>query len=75
MAEHIYSSRAAEKFVVRLPDGLRAQVDELANESHCSMNTVFVRAVEQYLDGQKRQQALLDALTAAIEIKEVRHAG
>ena len=70
MAEKTYSSRIAEKFVVRLPGGLRDKVDELATQTHCSMNSVFVRAVEDYLAGQKRQQALLDALIAAVDRKE-----
>lgn len=57
-----YDSRTADKFVVRLPDGLRADIEAAANASDRSMNSVFVQAVRQYLDGQNRQQILLDAL-------------
>lgn len=58
-------SRTAEKFVARLPDGLRAEIEAIANSSDRSMNAVFVQAVRQYTDGQKRQQLLLDALANA----------
>lgn len=58
-------SRTAPKFVVRLPDDLRDRVDAAAGDADCSMNTIFVRAVRQYLDGQHRQELLLDALTKA----------
>jgi len=57
-----YDSRTADKFVVRLPDGLRNEVQGAADHLDTSMNTVFVQAVRQYLDSQKRQQLLLDAL-------------
>lgn len=60
-----YDSRTADKFVVRLPEGLRAQVEQSAGTSDTSMNTVFIQALRQYLDNQGRQQVLLDALAAA----------
>lgn len=61
-----YDSRTADKFVVRLPDGLRADIEAAANASDRSMNSVFVQAVRQYLDGQSRQQILLDALANTV---------
>lgn len=61
-----YDSRTADKFVVRLPDGLRADIEAAANASDRSMNSVFVQAVRQYLDGQKRQQILLDVLANTV---------
>lgn len=60
------SSRDADKFVVRLPDGLRAEIEGVADHLDRSMNSVIVQAVRQYLDGQQRQQLLLDALTYAV---------
>lgn len=60
-----FDSRTADKFVARLPDGLRAEIEAIANASDRSMNAVFVQAVRQYTDGQKRQQLLLDALANA----------
>lgn len=61
-----YDSRTADKFVVRLPDGLRAAIEAAANDDDRSMNSVFVKATRQYLDGQKRQQILLDALANTV---------
>ncbi|SCZ13215.1 Arc family DNA-binding protein [Pseudomonas sp. NFACC37-1] len=62
MSSPNYDSRTADKFVARLPDGLRAEIEAAAAADDRSMNSVFVQAVRQYLDGQKRQQLLLDAL-------------
>ena len=61
-----YDSRTADKFVVRLPDGLRADIEAAANAGDRSMNSVFIQAVRQYLDGQNRQQILLDALANTV---------
>jgi hypothetical protein len=61
-----YDSRTADKFVVRLPDGLRADIEAAAHASDRSMNSVFVQAVRQYLDGQNRQKILLDALANTV---------
>lgn len=65
-----YDSRTADKFAVRLPDGLRAEIESAACSLDTSMNTVFVRALRQYLDDQNRQQLLLDALVRAAENKQ-----
>ncbi|WEJ03868.1 Arc family DNA-binding protein [Pseudomonas sp. FJ2-5-13] len=65
MTTNQYDSRTADKFVVRLPDGLRADIEAAANASGRSMNSVFIQAVRQYLDGQNRQTLLLDALANA----------
>jgi hypothetical protein len=62
-----FNSRNADKFVVRLPDGMRDEVDAAAHNLDTSMNTVFVQALRQYLDTSKRQELLLDALAAAVE--------
>ena len=65
MTTNQYDSRTADKFVVRLPAGLRADIEAAANASDRSMNSVFIQAVRQYLDGQNRQTLLLDALANA----------
>lgn len=65
MSTSQYDSRTADKFVVRLPEGLRAGIEAAANAADRSMNSVFVQAVRQYLDGQNRQTLLLDALANA----------
>ena len=66
MSSANYDSRTADKFVVRLPDGLRADIEAAATASDRSMNSVFIQAVRQYLDGQNRQQILLDALAYTV---------
>ncbi|WBM15773.1 Arc family DNA-binding protein [Pseudomonas aeruginosa] len=59
------TSRDMDKFVVRLPDGLRAEVEAEAKRGERSMNSLIVVALREYLHGQRRKHALLDALTAA----------
>ncbi|NNB79746.1 Arc family DNA-binding protein [Pseudomonas aeruginosa] len=59
------TSRDMDKFVVRLPDGLRAEVEAEAKRDSHSMNSLIVVALREYLHGQRRKHALLDALTAA----------
>lgn len=60
-----YDSHTADKFVVRLPEGLRGQIEAAANTSDRSMNGIIVQAVKQYLDAQNRQELLLTALANA----------
>lgn len=44
-----YSSRTADKFVVRLPDGLREQIAVVAKENHRSMNSQIISVLERGL--------------------------
>lgn len=60
-----YGSREADKFVVRLPEGMRDQVAKAANADDRSMNSLIVKAIREYLDLQHRQQVLLGALVLA----------
>lgn len=60
-----YDSRTADKFVVRLPEGLRDKVDAAAAADDRSMNSIIVQAIKQYLDTQNRQELLLNALASA----------
>lgn len=53
LKQAIYSSRTADKFVVRLPDGMREQIADVARESHRSMNSEIIARLEQSLkDGE-----------------------
>lgn len=61
------NSRDADKFVVRLPDGMRTNAEEAARDMHTSMNTFFVQAIEEKLARAARQELLLDALQQAAE--------
>ena len=65
-----YGSRTADKFVVRLPDGMRAHVAKAADADDRSMNSLIVKAIREYLGLQQRQQALLGALVLANQVQE-----
>lgn len=56
------NSSTHPKFVVRMPDDLRDQVSAAADQADCSMNTVLVSAIREFLHGQQRKAVLLDAL-------------
>ena len=43
MISEQYNSRTADKFVVRLPDGLREKVEAAAKARYTSMNTLMVQ--------------------------------
>jgi len=62
----IFNARTADKFVVRLPDGMRKRIEDLANDNYTSMNTEIIRAIEAHLEGQARQKLLLEALEAKL---------
>jgi predicted transcriptional regulator len=69
------SSRDADKFVVRLPDGMRDQVAAAADADDRSMNSLIITAIRNELDGRERANALLNALAQAVDAKGVTHAG
>lgn len=56
-----------EKFMVRLPDGLRSRLADAADAQHTSMNTVAIQALESYLDHHTELQITLNALRAKLE--------
>ncbi|MBA1195769.1 Arc family DNA-binding protein [Pseudomonas plecoglossicida] len=62
-------SHSLDKFVVRLPDGMRDQVAAAATADDRSMNSLIVKALREYLDMQQRQQVLLGALVLANEVQ------
>ncbi|WP_116894847.1 Arc family DNA-binding protein [Pseudomonas savastanoi] len=43
------SSRDADKFVVRLPDGMRAQINQVSEKNHRSMNSEIIKRLERTL--------------------------
>ena len=49
LKQAIYSSRTADKFVVRLPDGMRERIAEVARNHHRSMNSEIIARMEQSL--------------------------
>ena len=53
LKQAVYSSRTADKFVVRLPDGMRERVAEVARRNHRSMNSeIIARLDESMSSGQ-----------------------
>ncbi|MBP8263296.1 MAG: Arc family DNA-binding protein [Pseudomonas sp.] len=49
MKQAPYSSRTADKFVVRLPDGMRERIGEVARSHRRSMNSEIIARLEQSL--------------------------
>ncbi|MCY1289172.1 Arc-like DNA binding domain protein [compost metagenome] len=47
MKQAIYSSRTADKFVVRLPEGMRERIADIARNHHRSMNSEIIARLEQ----------------------------
>ncbi|TBU77065.1 Arc family DNA-binding protein [Pseudomonas daroniae] len=56
MKQAIYSSRTADKFVVRLPDGMRERIADVARQHHRSMNSEIIARLEQSM----LQEGVLD---------------
>lgn len=45
-----YTSRTADKFVVRLPSGMRDRIASVSRDNHRSMNSEIVARLEQSLN-------------------------
>ncbi|TPG88079.1 Arc family DNA-binding protein [Pseudomonas caspiana] len=43
------SSRDADKFVVRLPDGMRDKINQVSEKNHRSMNSEIIKRLERTL--------------------------
>lgn len=56
------SSRTADKFVIRLPDGMRDDITKQAQASFTSMNTFVIQAIAEKLDRSNRAELAVDAL-------------
>lgn len=49
MTQSMYSSRTADKFVVRLPEGMRDRIAAVARTQHRSMNSEIIARLEHSL--------------------------
>jgi len=58
------SSRSADKFVVRLPDGMRSRIAEVARHSHRSMNSEIVARLEKTLNAEGHLSVASEAVPA-----------
>lgn len=62
-------SRSADKFVVRLPDGMREQIAAIANTNHRSMNSEIVLHLETLIDNCTVIPGASPLATSAEEIR------
>ena len=59
-----------EKFVIRLPNGLREQIKALSEHNRRSMNSEIIMVLERH--SQQNQQADIQGFTAEELLKEVK---
>lgn len=52
------NSRTADKFVVRLPDGLRERINEAAEGNHRSMNGEIVARIDGSLEFERKYEEM-----------------
>ena len=62
MQRQTTNSRSADKFVIRLPDGLRDRISEVARDHHRSMNSEIIARLMQSIETEAHSQ-LTDAVT------------
>lgn len=68
MKPALYSSRTADKFVVRLPDGMRERIADVARNHHRSMNSEIIARLEQSM---LQESALGDDLNMHLDSPEL----
>lgn len=66
------NSRTADKFVVRMPDGVRDQVAGQCKTEHISMNSFVVQAIEEKLARDAGAPDLLGQLNERLAAVEQR---
>lgn len=67
-------SRTADKFVLRMPNGMRSRIETLAGENHRSMNGEMIIRLERSFvstDLVAQQQLLIQQLSTRIQELEV----
>lgn len=67
-------SRTADKFVLRMPNGMRSRIETLAVENHRSMNGEMINRLERSFistDLVAQQQLLIQQLSTRIQELEV----
>ena len=68
MKQAIYTSRTADKFVVRLPDGMRDRIADVARHHHRSMNSEIIARLEQSM---QQEASLSDDLALRLDSPEL----
>ena len=71
MSAKTYSSRTADKFVLRLLDGMREEIKTIADNQHRSMNSEIVSWIEMMLEIHKQTGVIpnLDSLRSTAELE------
>lgn len=57
-SETAYDSRTADKFVLRLPEGLRARISQVAEKNHRSMNGEMIARIDGSLDLEEKYEEM-----------------
>jgi len=57
-----FPSHELDRFIVRLPDGMRARIQEEADKNGRSMNAEIVVRLEESFRSPRREQNLMDSL-------------
>ena len=68
MKQALYSSRTADTFVVRLPDGMRERIADVARNHHRSMNSEIIARLEQSM---LQESVLSDDLNMRLDSPEL----
>ncbi len=68
------NSRNADKFVVRLPDGMRERIAAVSSGNHRSMNSEIITRLEESLIGDDAKSAAIDDAKLSKEEKAIVHA-
>lgn len=66
-----FDSRTADKFVLRLPDGMRQQVADESKAAHISMNSYMIQAIGNRLENEQRLETLIKILESML-LKEAK---
>lgn len=67
------AGRGSDKFILRLPDGMRSRIAALAAQNGRSMNTEIIAALEKYIEGEDNISLLWDAIAELqAEIQDLR---
>lgn len=73
MPSKVFKSRLLDKFIIRMPEGMRQRMEALASQNRKTMNAEFIRAIENHLENQLRQRLLLDSLEIVNQAAGVEH--
>lgn len=72
-ATYTSTSRTADKFVVRLPDGMREKIAEVARSHHRSMNSEIIARLEESMVTERNVEAI-DSNTMSIHERRLLNA-